>query len=62
MSVLADLIPGVGDLRNVIFGGFLIVVIILFPQGIAGFVQGHLGWSPFLIWTQWRRAWAFWRK
>ncbi|MCH8026149.1 MAG: DNA polymerase IV, partial [Chloroflexi bacterium] len=36
-----SVIPGIGDLRNVIFGGFLIVVIILFPRGIAGFVQGH---------------------
>ena len=62
ISVLAGVIPGVGDLRNVIFGGFLIVVIILFPRGMAGFVQGHLAWGPFWIWTQWRRVWAFWRQ
>lgn len=62
ISVLAAIIPGVGDLRNVIFGGFLIVVIILFPSGIAGFVRGHLAWSPGRILEQWRRVWALWRQ
>ena len=62
ISALARVIPVVGDLRNVIFGGFLIVVIILFPRGIAGFVQGHLSWSPDRVWTQWRRVWTLWRQ
>lgn len=62
VSVLAGITPGVGDLRNVIFGGFLIVVIILFPRGMAGSVQGHLTWSPFQTWKQWRRVWSFWRQ
>ena len=62
ISRLAGVIPGIGDLRNVIFGGFLILVIILFPQGIAGFVQGHSAWSPERMWAQLRRAWALWRQ
>ena len=62
ISALARVIPVVGDLRNVIFGGFLIVVIILFPRGIAGFVQGNMAWSPGRIWTQWRRVWTSWRQ
>ena len=62
ISRLAGVIPGIGDLRNVIFGGFLILVIILFPQGIAGFVQGHSAWGPERMWAQLRRAWALWRQ
>jgi len=62
VSELAGVIPGVDDLRNVIFGGFLIVVIILFPRGIAGFIQGHSGRSwgrilelPRQVWDSLRR-------
>ena len=55
ISELAGVIPGVGDLRNVIFGGFLMVVIILFPRGIAGFVQGHSAWRLGRLWMRWRR-------
>ena len=62
ISRMAGVIPGIGDLRNVIFGGFLILVIILFPQGIAGFFQGHSAWCPERIWAQLRRAWALWRQ
>ena len=56
MSELAGVIPGVGDLRNVIFGGFLIIVIILFPRGMAGFVRGHSAWGPGRIWAMGRRV------
>ena len=62
ISRWAGIIPGIDDLRNVIFGGFLIVVIILFPQGIAGFIQGRATWSPGRLLTQLRRAWAVWRQ
>ena len=62
ISILARAIPGVGDLRNVIFGGFLIVVIILFPRGIAGFVQGNMAWSPGRILAKWRRVLALWTR
>ncbi len=62
VSELAGVIPGVDDLRNVIFGGFLIVVIILFPRGIAGFIQGRSGRSwgrilelPRQVWDSLRR-------
>ena len=58
ISELARIIPGVNDLRNVIFGGFLIAVIILFPRGLAGFLQGDSAWSPGRIWAQLRRALA----
>lgn len=41
ISLLADVIPGANDLRSVIFGGILILVVILFPRGVAGIFQGH---------------------
>ena len=39
ISELASVVPGVNDLRSVIFGGLLIGSIILFPRGVAGFVR-----------------------
>lgn len=62
ISILAGVIPGVGDLRNVIFGGFLIGVIILFPRGIAGFVQRHMAWNPGRILAKRRWVWVLWRR
>ena len=61
ISILADVIPGVGDLRNVIFGGFLIVVIILFPRGIAGFIQRKTARAPNRFLAKWHRVWVSWR-
>jgi len=58
ISELARVVPGVGDLRNVIFGGALIVSIILFPKGIAGFIQGDFAWTLARIWMSWRDLWA----
>ena len=57
ISELARVVPGAGELRNVIFGGALIVSIILFPKGIAGFVRGDFGWTLGRIWTSWRDLW-----
>ena len=53
ISELARVIPGVNELRNVLFGGALIVAIILFPRGIAGFIQGHRTWNLGEMWTSW---------
>ncbi len=39
VSELSKVIPGADNLRNVIFGGALIGAVILFPRGIAGFIQ-----------------------
>ena len=58
ISELAGVIPGAGDLRNVMFGGALILSIILFPKGVAGFVQGNLGWTMARIWASWRELWV----
>lgn len=40
ISLLAGVVPGATDLRSVIFGGILIVTVILFPRGVAGIFQG----------------------
>jgi branched-chain amino acid transport system permease protein len=58
ISELSRVIPGANDLRNVLFGGGLIATIILFPRGVAGFVQGHRVWKLGEIWVSWRRLWA----
>lgn len=58
ISGLARVIPGVNDLRNVLFGGILIIVIILFPRGIAGFVYGYQTWRLRERWMSWRRLFA----
>jgi len=62
ISELARIVPAVNDLRNVIFGGFLIAVIILFPRGLAGFLQGSSSWSPVWLWREFRRVLASWRR
>lgn len=36
--------------RGVIYGGLLIVTMLLFPRGLAGFVHGLAGWSPAGAW------------
>ena len=48
ISNLADVIPQAEDLRGVIYGSLLIVVMIFFPRGLAGFVRSLPGWSPTL--------------
>ena len=50
ISLLADVIPGATDLRNVLFGGLLIAVVIIFPRGVAGIFQGrsNLNWGRVL--------------
>ena len=58
ISELANVIPGAGELRNVMFGGALIASIILFPKGIAGFIQGHLAWNLGKIRGSWRELWV----
>ena len=62
ISELARIVQAVNDLRNVIFGGFLIAVIVLFPRGLAGFLQGNSAWSPAQLWLEFRRTWASWRR
>ena len=62
ISELAKIIPGVNELRNVIFGGFLIAVIVLFPRGLAGFLQGSSSLSPGRLWHEFRRVLASWRR
>ena len=62
ISELARIVPAVNDLRNVIFGGFLIAVIILFPRGLAGFLQGSSSLSPGRLWHEFRRVLASWRR
>ena len=62
ISELSRVIPGANELRNVLFGGALIAAVILFPRGIAGFVQGHRAWSPAGIWVSWRGMWRSWRE
>ena len=62
ISELSNVIPGANELRNVLFGGGLIVAIVLFPRGIAGFVQGHRTWRPSEIWASWRGLWASKRR
>ena len=62
ISELARIVPAVNDLRNVIFGGFLIAVIILFPRGLAGFLQGSSSLSPGRLWREFRRVLASWRR
>ena len=62
ISELARIVPAVNDLRNVIFGGFLIAVIVLFPRGLAGFLQGSSSFSPVWLWREFRRVLASWRR
>ena len=57
ISELSNVIPGVNELRNVLFGGALIVAIVLFPRGVAGFVQGHRTWRLTDVLAWWRRLW-----
>ena len=62
ISELARVIPEANELRNVLFGGGLIATIILFPRGIAGFVQGHRTWRPREMWASLRGLWASRRR
>ena len=62
ISELSSVIPGAGDLRNVLFGAALVAAIILFPQGVAGFVQRPRIWSPGRAWTSWRGRWLSRRR
>lgn len=62
ISLLADVVPGATDLRNVFFGGILILVVIVFPRGVAGVFQSgsHRNWNRFMelrnrIWGLLRR-------
>lgn len=55
ISVLAELVPGANNLRNVFYGASLITVIVLFPRGIAGLFQRPLqttlrGWNLGKLW------------
>jgi branched-chain amino acid transport system permease protein len=50
ISNLADVIPEAERARGVIYGGLLIVTMLLFPRGLAGFVHGLSGWSPARAW------------
>ena len=46
ISKLANLIPEAQSLRGAMFGGLLIVTMIVFPRGFAGFVQGLISRGP----------------
>ena len=46
ISELSDVIPDADKLRGAIYGGLLILTMLLFPRGVAGFVHGLLGGSP----------------
>ena len=59
ISELARVIPEANELRNVLFGGALIAAVILFPRGVAGFVQGHQSWRLGEMWGYLQRLWAF---
>lgn len=59
ISELARVIPEANDLRNVLFGGALIAAVILFPKGVAGFVQGYQSWRLGEMWRYLQRLWAF---
>ena len=39
ISEISKVVPGADELRNVVFGAALIAAIILFPGGVAGFIQ-----------------------
>ncbi len=39
ISEFVDIVPAADNLRSVIFGSLLIAVMVLFPRGLAGFVQ-----------------------
>lgn len=46
ISELANIIPEAQTLRGVIYGSILILVMIFFPRGLAGFAQRILTWRP----------------
>ncbi len=58
ISELSRVIPGVNDLRSVLFGAALVAAVILFPQGIAGFVQRPQAWNPGRVWASWLGRWV----
>ncbi len=45
INKLGDVVPRAGALRGVIYGGILIGTILLFPRGLAWFIQGLVGES-----------------
>ena len=56
ISRLAEVIPEAEDLRAVIYGSLLIVVMVFFPRGLAGFVHNLLRWSPVRQWRSLRSS------
>ncbi len=50
INKLGDISSQARNVRGVIYGGLLIVTILLFPRGIAGFVHGLQRWSPAGAW------------
>ena len=63
VSELSKIVPGASDLRNVLFGALLIGAVILFPRGIAGFIQRTIGqgtpkWGIGELLASWRVRWA----
>jgi branched-chain amino acid transport system permease protein len=48
-SVLQDYIMRATDYWRALFGGVILVLVLVFPQGIAGFFQEAGGW-----WRAWR--------
>ena len=39
-------VPDLDRLRGVIYGGLLVITVLTFPRGLAGFVQGMGSWRP----------------
>jgi len=54
ISRLADLIAEAQNMRGMIYGFLLMVVMIFFPRGLAGFVHGFSGRSPAEAWRSLR--------
>lgn len=56
---LADLFATAQNAKGVIYGGLLVVTMLLFPAGLAGFVHNLLAQGPA---GAWRSLWTGWRS